>query len=58
MDYVSVEDNEISIISDMHQSLIHGVFTGLPKTENCDYARHIYACLKKLHKPDTLNPLF
>lgn len=58
MDYVLVEDKEISVISDMHQSLIHGVSTEFPKTENCVYARHIYACLKKLHKPDTLKPLF
>ena len=48
----------ISIISDMHMSLIHGVSKELPKAEHRACAGHIYANLKKLHKSDTLKPLF
>ncbi|XP_048615862.1 uncharacterized protein LOC125588518 [Brassica napus] len=52
------EGENISIISNMHRSLIHGVATDLPKAEHQACARHIYANLKKLHKSDTLKPLF
>ncbi|XP_009140734.3 uncharacterized protein LOC103864720 [Brassica rapa] len=52
------EGDEITIISDMHRSLIHGVATELPKAEHRACARHIYANLKKLHKSDTLKPMF
>ena len=42
----------------MHRSLIHGVATELPKAEHRACARHIYANLKKLHKSETLKPMF
>lgn len=52
------EGENILIISDMHRSLIHAVAKELPKTEHRSCARYIYANLKKLHKSDTLKPLF
>lgn len=52
------EGENILIISDMHRSLIHGVSKELPMAEHRTCARHIYANLKKLHKSDTLKPLF
>ncbi|XP_013746250.1 uncharacterized protein LOC106448987 [Brassica napus] len=52
------ESENISIIFDMHRSLIHGVSKELPKAKHRACARHIYANLKKLHKSDTLKPLF
>ena len=50
--------DEITIIYDMHKSLIYGVSTDFPKAEHQACARHIYANLTKLHKSDTLKPMF
>ncbi|XP_013594887.1 PREDICTED: uncharacterized protein LOC106303068 [Brassica oleracea var. oleracea] len=50
---VSAENND-----NWEWSLIHDVVTELPKAEHRACARHIYANLKKLHKSDTLKPLF
>ena len=49
---------QVTIISDQHKGLIHGVAVELPRAEHRACARHIYSNLKKLHKSDTLKPLF
>ncbi|XP_020886130.1 uncharacterized protein LOC110229723 [Arabidopsis lyrata subsp. lyrata] len=48
----------ITLISDMHRGLIHGISTELPMAEHRACARHIYSNLKKNHKADMLKPLF
>jgi len=48
----------VTIISDQHKGLIHGVAVELPRAEHRACARHIYSNLKKNHKSDTLKPLF
>ncbi|XP_010430729.1 PREDICTED: uncharacterized protein LOC104714967 [Camelina sativa] len=48
----------ITLISDMHKGLIHGVATELPMAEHRACARHIYSNLKKFHKENMLKPLF
>ncbi|XP_020887942.1 uncharacterized protein LOC110230205 [Arabidopsis lyrata subsp. lyrata] len=48
----------ITLISDMHRGLIHGIATELPMAEHRACARHIYSNLKKNHKADMLKPLF
>ncbi|XP_019092303.1 PREDICTED: uncharacterized protein LOC104748590 [Camelina sativa] len=52
------DGENITMISDMHTSIIHGMALELPKAEHRACARHIYANLKKDHKSDTLKPLF
>ena len=48
----------LTLISDMHRGLIHGIATELPMAEHRSCARHIYSNLKKSHKLDMLKPLF
>ncbi|XP_013694127.2 uncharacterized protein LOC106398073 [Brassica napus] len=52
------EGDLVTIISDQHRGLIHGVSVELPRAEHRACARHIYSNLKKNHKSDTLKPLF
>ncbi|XP_048624121.1 uncharacterized protein LOC106383428 [Brassica napus] len=52
------EGDLVTIISDQHRGLIHGVTVELPRAEHRACARHIYFNLKKNHKSDTLKPLF
>ncbi|XP_020885239.1 uncharacterized protein LOC9314956 [Arabidopsis lyrata subsp. lyrata] len=51
-------DENLTLISNMHRGLIHGVATELPMAEHRACARHIYSNLKKSHKADMLKPLF
>ncbi|XP_010468529.1 PREDICTED: uncharacterized protein LOC104748617 [Camelina sativa] len=48
----------ITLISDMHKGLIHGVATELPMAEHRACARHIYGNIKRDHKSYMLKPLF
>ncbi|XP_013589511.1 PREDICTED: uncharacterized protein LOC106297921 [Brassica oleracea var. oleracea] len=52
------EGDVVTIISDQHRGLIHGVAVELPRAEHRACARHIYSNLKKNHKSDKLKPLF